>query len=523
MKYAKDYFHEDFGNFLSLLAHFHLSLNRELLYQTSYKLPSLYLIGPVMTGKTSLTKMAKVTCPHKITSDGKLIVVEDSDKTLAVLIDSVTEQRESLIHDPVKWVKREDRNAHVLFEDQLYENKINVNKAKASQNANLTPLTGICYVFPGDFGYQIPNLCETLLTKSIWCKNTKRDLSSNQLMSMKQIYKDVTTQNGRFEGRFSCIFQDLLMQIDIPDFNDKVKFFYEELLVSHEGSRVNVSRFLENYAVLIASLAHLLETIGIENEVMDQLLSVLQKSIEEKYIPFTLAELSDITSEKVVRSQSNPESETGLDYICRHVQEQELKYIYLWLTFDHAGNIFIYQDFIKKLFPEDTKEKLEKSFGTVETKDIVKFARLSAVTEWFKESIIPGIAFGKWRRLNAFKKKLSECPEKFQSVILQKLNQKLVPETELTASSDIKKILDEFYCNEYCTEDDSKSKDVQTGTKMLKNFTPRKLKRTIEYLRGQANSSSVTGASPALVSDVDAQNGNAPKSAKKSLTFEVIY
>ena len=289
LKSAQEYFSDDFGNFLTMLSHIHLSLNRELLYQSGYKLPSVYLIGPIMTGKTSLTTMVKSVCPHKLIEDGKLVIVEECDKTLAVLVDSVTEERETIILDPVKWMKKEDRMAHVLFEDDLFENKITVTKAKASRNANVTPSTGVAYVFPGDFGHQIPHLCETLLTKSIWCQQTKRDLCSQDIMKMKKIYKDVTTQDSKFEARYSCIFQDLISQIDLSKFSDKVKSFYEDLLRSHEGSGLNVSRFLENHAVLLASLTHLLETIGLDTDAVDELVSELQKTVEEKYVPCLLS------------------------------------------------------------------------------------------------------------------------------------------------------------------------------------------------------------------------------------------
>ena len=468
-----------------------------------------------MTGKTSLTTMAKSVCPHKLTEDGKLVIVEECDKTLAVLLDSVTEERETLIHDPVKWSKKEDRLAHVLFEDDLYENKINVTKAKASQNANLTPLTGVAYVFPGDYGHQVPHLCETLLTKSIWCPQTKRNLCSQDIISMKKIYKDVTNQDGKFEARFSCIYQDLITQFDLAKFNEKVKFFYEDLLNSHDGSGVNVSRFLENYAVLLASLTNLLETIGLENDTVDELVSELQKAVQENYIPFTLGELSDITTEKV-QTPSGSKKENVLDFLCRHVVDQEIRNITPWLTFDNEGNVYLAQEFITKQY---SKEEFLRGFAYGDEKARIKFKSANARDfDWFRDTTLLNMSFGSFSRRKAFKIKLSNCPNKFQKAILEKINAKLGLERQLTANSDIKDELDKYYSNEYCTKEGDDER--QNSIKMIKSFTPRKVKRVHDVCVELRNEQRAAETSPKFPTPSTSKSAKtSPRTCAKALNF----
>ena len=123
---VKRYLKVNFGNFLAKLAHDHLSLNRVNLYQAGFKLASFYLIGEGQTAKTSLVHLSSAALPHAVTRDGNLATIEDSNKTLAVLIDSVTESRSSIVHDPVKWERKDDRIAHREFEDNLFENKVNI-------------------------------------------------------------------------------------------------------------------------------------------------------------------------------------------------------------------------------------------------------------------------------------------------------------------------------------------------------------------------------------------------------------
>ena len=228
----------NFGNFLAKIAHDHLSLNRENLYHAGYKLASFYLIGDGMTAKTSLVHLSAAGLPHGLTKDGNLVVIEDSDKTLAVLVDSVTEARSSIVHDPVKWERKDDRIAHREFEDNLFENKVTITKAKANRSAKVVPLSGVAYIFAGDYSTNIPDLTETMLTKSTWFLQEKMDLNANQIMDMKKTYNDVTTQNGKF----SCLFQDLISQFSIPDFRQKVDHYYGELLRSHQKSGLNLSR-----------------------------------------------------------------------------------------------------------------------------------------------------------------------------------------------------------------------------------------------------------------------------------------
>lgn len=516
LKSAKKYFEDDFGNFLTMLAHLHLSLNRVLLYQSGHKLPSVYLLGQIMTGKTSLTTMAKAVCPHKVIEDGaKLVIIDECDKTLAVLVDSVTEERETVILDPVKWSKKEDRMAHVNFEDGLYENKITVTKAKASKNANITPLTGVAYVFPGDFGNEIPHLCETLLTKSIWCEQKKRDLGSHDIINMKKIYKDVTTQDGKFEARYSCIFQDLISQIDIFKFNDKVKTFYEDLLSSHEGSGINVSRFLENHAVILASLTHLLETIGLKTDDVDELVSELQKTVEEKQIPWTLGELSKITTDKV-QTPSGTKKGNVLDFICHHITSQEIRNITPWLTFDNEGNVYLAQEFITKIY---SKEEFFRGFAFGDEKARVKFKSINAKDfDWFRDTTLIGMSFGTFSRRKAFKIKLCNCPNKFQTVLLEKLNEKLGGESQITANSDIKEELDKFYSNEYCIKEGDDER--QQGQKMLKNFSPRSHKEVFDYMvkvRNEKRSIEASSGTPST-SDAKVLKTTTPQ-CRKTLNF----
>ena len=112
---VKSYLKVNFGNFLAKLAHDHLSLNRVNLYQAGYKLASFYLIGDGQTAKTSLVHLSSAGLPHGVNRDGRLVTIEDSQKTLAVLMDSVTEARSSIVHDPVKWERKDDRIAHREF------------------------------------------------------------------------------------------------------------------------------------------------------------------------------------------------------------------------------------------------------------------------------------------------------------------------------------------------------------------------------------------------------------------------
>ena len=480
MDLVKRYLKVNFGNFLAKLAHDHLSLNRVNLYQAGYKLASFYLIGDGQTAKTSLVHLSGAGLPHCLTKDGKLITVEDSDKTLAVLIDSVTEARSSIVHDPVKWERKDDRIAHREFEDNLFENKVTITKIKANRSSKIVPLSGVAYIFPGDYSTTIPDLTETMLTKSTWFQQEKMELSPREIMDMKKIYNDVTTKNGKF----SCLFQDLISQFNVADFREKVDYYYGELLRTHQKSGVNLSRFLENYAIISASLAHLLETIGLPEVDADELLSDLQECINEKSIPFTLRELTNLNPSRTPKAKKCGDV---LEFLCQSLNEQDLKHVLLWLTFgDGDGNIYIAREFLKKF----SKEEIVKSIGYIDEKDKIHFrSAKSGDSVWFKRTTIPDMSYGASSRRNAYKKELKNFPEKFITLLLAKLNTNVEPAEEFTLDTNFVEQLDRIYGEKHArkvacnTQEDETGKEIQ---QLSKKLTPRRKKRTLDFMLGLA-------------------------------------
>ena len=478
----------NFGNFLAKLAHDHLSLNRVNLYQAGFKLASFYLIGEGQTAKTSLVHLSSAALPHAVTSDGNLATIEDSNKTLAVLIDSVTESRSSIVHDPVKWERKDDRIAHREFEDNLFENKVNITKAKANRSAKLVPLSGVAYIFPGDYKTSIPDLSETMLTKSTWFQQEKMELNAKEIIDMRKIFNDVTTKNGRF----SCVFQDLIKQFNLTDFREKVDHYYAELLNTHEMSGVNLSRFLENYAILMASLAHLFETIGLQQEYADELMSDLQDCIDQKSIPFTLRELNNINPSRTPKAKKCGDP---LEVLYRSLEEQDFLNVLLWLSFGNGnGIVYIATDILK----DYSEKEIVKSIGYIEgpMKRVEFRSAKSGESVWFRRSMVPELSYGIIARRHAYKKELKSFPEKFSSLLLAKMNNYVQPSEEFTLNTNLLEQMEKIYGEKHAKKMAENANEDESGKKarqLFKNLTPRRQKRALDFMSGIADETGDSG------------------------------
>ena len=387
-RYTKD----NFPTYLAVLAFHHLCLNRGPLYEANYKLPSFFVFGPNSTGKTSLVQLCEPLLPHRLMDD-KLVVVQDNDKTIANLTDSVCQSRAAVVLDPVKWLRKEDRDNLKLFNDDLYENKVKEVKAKSRTGSDKIPLTGVIYVYPGDYLYEPPDLTETMLTKNVWFPQMKCELDYQEIMDMKDILCKITTQDGRFSGDYSCLFQDIIAPIDIDDFGKEVKKFSKDLLTTYERSNFNTSRMVENYSILLASLQHLLTRIGVEQDVVEEYVGNLEEKVKEKCIDFTLRQIEKINPQNKKRFKDEPKKQDILDYLCQTIEEQELKYVFQWLGFGNGDKeIYILKDFVKSKYGKNCYEILRKSFGyeNIEEKPLMRLVSKASDSDWFSESKTPG-------------------------------------------------------------------------------------------------------------------------------------
>ena len=474
-KLVSQYTKENFPSYLALLAFQHICLNREPLARANYKIPSFFIFGPNSTGKTSLVQLIEPILPHKLTEDNKLVPIHDNDKTIANLTDSVCQARGAVVLDPVKWLRKEDRDQLKLFNDDIYENKVKEVKLKNKCDAERIPMTGVMYVFAGDYGYDIPDLTETLLTKNYWFPQQKSDLDAEEVMKMKDIFTQITTQDGRYTAEYSCLFQDLIRPIDIEEFGRDVKCFSKDLLQSYEKSGFNASRLIENYSVLLASLKHLLKTIGINEDDINDLVGDLREKVEEKCIEFAFNQIVNINPKSKKRFKLDPKKEDIVDFLCKTINEQEVKYIFLWLAFGNGDtNVYIDKNFLTKA---KFTEKDFLKFGFVEAKDHVKLRSKTSEFDWFVESRTDGVAYGKSSRKPCLGIPLPKCPEKFQKTILEKLNKTLVGlNTELTCDSNIRKELDEYY------RPNEAGIEVSNAQRSLAKLTPKRRKKGIDFI-----------------------------------------
>ena len=98
------------------------------------------------------------------------------------------------------------------------------------------------------------------------------------------------------------------------------------------------------------------------------------------------------------------------------------------------------QEFITKIY---SKEEFFRGFAFGDEKARVKFKSINAKDfDWFRDTTLIGMSFGTFSRRKAFKIKLCNCLNKFQTVLWEKLNEKLGGESPITANSDIKEELD---------------------------------------------------------------------------------
>ena len=71
-------------------------MNRERLCDAGRKMPLLHILGPGMAGKSQTVQLAKAALPHRVSEEGKLVIINETAKTIPVLIDSVYETRPSI-------------------------------------------------------------------------------------------------------------------------------------------------------------------------------------------------------------------------------------------------------------------------------------------------------------------------------------------------------------------------------------------------------------------------------------------
>ena len=62
-----------------------------------------------------------------------------------------------------------------------------------------------------------------MLTKNVWFPQAKCELSSQEIIDMKDILSQMTTQDGQFTAEFSCLYQDLIGQIKTDKFGKEMK------------------------------------------------------------------------------------------------------------------------------------------------------------------------------------------------------------------------------------------------------------------------------------------------------------
>ena len=511
MENVSSYTKDNFGTYLGLLAFHHLCLNRGPLYEANFKLPSFFVFGPNSTGKSSLVQLCEPILPHRLTDDNKMLMVQDNDKTIANLTDSVCEARAAVVLDPVKWMRKEDKDNLKLFNDDLYENKVKEVKAKSRSGADSRiPLTGVIYIYAGDYQYDPPDLTETLLTKNVWFPQIKCELDPQEIMDMKDILCKITTQDGKYNGHYSCLFQDLVRQMDVDEFGKEVKVYSKDLLKRYQHSTFNVSRMVENYAVLLASLQHLLKCIGVTQDVMHEFIEELQQKIEEKCIEYTLRQIAKINPQKHFKDE--PAERDIVDYLCKTVEEQELKFLFMWLGFgDGDSEVYILKDFVKK--SKFKKQHLLDSFGAanVDENPKAKLRSKASNSDWFYNSKIPELAYGKSSVRDCYVVRLPKCPEKFQKILLEKLNKSTG--LELNCVSNIKKELDDFY------RPDKAGMEVSSAQKMLAKLTPKRQKKGCDYIKQLMNDGGTTNETPKST-DIIEGTPQKPTQVKRKLESE---
>ena len=226
---------------------------------------------------------------------------------------------------------------------------------------------------------------------------------------------------------------------------------------------------------------HLFESIGLEEDDADELMSDLQLTIEEKSIPFTLKELANLNPSKTPKGKKTMGLDP-LDFLCQSLKEQDLKHVLLWLTFGNGdGNLYIAKDYLKKF----QYEEIVESIGPVDNKDKVSYRSAKCEGVWFKNTTIPEMSYGASSHRKSYKKALKSFPEKFQIVFLEKMNKSVEPPVEFTLETNFVEQFEMIYGDQCRKLEDPSGKEAQ---KLFKNLTPRRQKRTLEFMQGISDS-----------------------------------
>ncbi len=392
------------------------TMSRNDLKERNVKIPSIHLIGPCMTGKTSMLQEIATTFPHAVREDGSFFREKEPGMSIPLIYEQVVAEREPLFLDN----PGEIRDMSEVI-DSMFEGNVKLNKNSYKWLSGKDVNTGLACHWPGHLdSLKALGVNATFLTKSIILFFATIDADWPSL----QKHHENIMQNS---FRNSHLFRVYLEKIENMDtFMDIKRQCHDNLVQSLNTvfqdkpiKEVLDYRIIANYALACAGFQLFLEVCGFSSQAQEEKTKRLESYFTEKCIPSVLMEISDLRPKR-----SQPPQDLG-GLLVDKIRDGSVRNLVEFVSFSNDCVSFKKSTIVKMC--EGAKGQLSKLFQA-EKYDRKLFLAADSEELYFKKSTDNSFKYGKGERAISLVVPIANIPAKIMEVISMKIN-------EVTSSS----------------------------------------------------------------------------------------